>query len=119
MSAPQQRLDLENVVVIAPGQTRPTLQGVGFSLVAGDALGVIGPSGSGKTTIALALLGYARRGCRLSGGVVQVGEHNMLALSEQQLQLVQAQSDWVIYSLQLAALTGGLDALVALNTEEL
>lgn len=40
-------------------------------------------------------------------------------LSEQQLQLVQAQSDWVIYSLQLAALTGGLDALVALNTEEL
>ena len=40
-------------------------------------------------------------------------------LSEQQLQLVQAQSDWVIYSLQLAALTGGLDALVSLNTEEL
>lgn len=40
-------------------------------------------------------------------------------LSEQQLQLVQAQSDWVIYSLELAALTGGLDALVTLNTEEL
>lgn len=39
--------------------------------------------------------------------------------SEQHLQLVQAQSDWVIYSLQLAALTGGLDASVALNTEEL
>ncbi|WP_052446086.1 TolC family protein [Aeromonas fluvialis] len=39
--------------------------------------------------------------------------------TEQQLQYVQAQSDWVIYSLQLAALTGGLDALVNLNTEEL
>ena len=38
--------------------------------------------------------------------------------SEQHLQLVQAESDWVIYSLQLAALTGGLDALAGLNTEE-
>ena len=34
-------------------------------------------------------------------------------LSEQQLQLAQAQSDWVIHSLQLAALTGRLDPLVA------
>ncbi|MEZ6936522.1 TolC family protein [Aeromonas caviae] len=39
--------------------------------------------------------------------------------SEQQLQLVQAKSDWEIYSLQLAALTGGLDPLVTLNGEEL
>lgn len=38
--------------------------------------------------------------------------------SEQQLQLVQAKSDWEIYSLQLAALTGGLDPLVALDNEE-
>ncbi|MNJ48361.1 Outer membrane efflux protein [compost metagenome] len=38
--------------------------------------------------------------------------------SEQQLQLVQAKSDWEIYSLQLAALTGGLDPLVTLNGEE-
>ncbi len=49
-------------------------------------LALIGESGSGKTTIALALLGYARRGCRLSGGVVQIGEHDMLALSESELQ---------------------------------
>lgn len=39
-------------------------------------------------------------------------------LSEQQLALVQAQSERTIYSLQLAALTGGLDALVALNAQE-
>lgn len=57
LPAPHQRLDLENVVVIPPGQSKPTLQGVGFSLVAGDALGVIGPSGSGKTTLARVLVG--------------------------------------------------------------
>ncbi|KHJ51663.1 hypothetical protein PZ78_08015 [Vreelandella venusta] len=38
--------------------------------------------------------------------------------SEQQLQLVQAENDWVIYTLQLAALTGALDAPAALNIEE-
>ncbi|WP_422101809.1 TolC family protein [Vreelandella sp.] len=38
--------------------------------------------------------------------------------SEQQLQLVQAENDWVIYTLQLAALSGALDAPAALNTEE-
>ncbi len=36
-------------------------------------------------------------------------------LNDQQLQLAQAQSDWVIYSLQLAALTGQLDPLVDLD----
>ncbi|RMU65848.1 Oligopeptide/dipeptide ABC transporter, ATP-binding protein, partial [Pseudomonas syringae pv. syringae] len=49
-------------------------------------MALIGESGSGKTTIALALLGYARRGCKLAGGVVQVGEHDMLSLPESQLQ---------------------------------
>lgn len=57
LPAPHQRLDLENVVLIAPGQTKPTLQGVGFSVRAGEALGVIGPSGCGKTTLARALVG--------------------------------------------------------------
>lgn len=39
-------------------------------------------------------------------------------LSEQQLVLVQARNDWEILSLQLAALTGQLDALVTLTPQE-
>jgi outer membrane protein TolC len=34
---------------------------------------------------------------------------------EQQRQLVQAQNDWVIYSLMLQSKTGGLDRLAALS----
>ena len=41
---------------------------------------LIGESGSGKTTIALALMGYARRGCRIAGGRVRIGETDVLAL---------------------------------------
>ncbi len=83
-----QLIRVEDLRVVACGEHGETeiVKGVSFALEEGEVLALIGESGSGKTTIALALLGYARRGCRLSGGVVQVGEHDMLALSEQQLQ---------------------------------
>ena len=58
---------------------------VSFTLKRGEVLALIGESGSGKTTIALSLLGYARPGCRLSSGAVNVGNDNMLALNEKQL----------------------------------
>ena len=41
-------------------------------------LALIGESGSGKTTTALALMGYARRGCRISGGSVRIGDVDVL-----------------------------------------
>ena len=83
-----QLIRVEDLRVVAgdPGQEIEIVKGVSFALERGEVLALIGESGSGKTTIALALLGYARRGCRLSGGVVQVGDHDMLALSEKQLQ---------------------------------
>ncbi|MFD0168115.1 thiol reductant ABC exporter subunit CydD [Streptomyces decoyicus] len=44
-----------------PGQDRPALDGVGFTLRAGRRLAVVGPSGSGKTTLAQVLLRFLDR----------------------------------------------------------
>ena len=57
LPAPEQRLDVEQLVVAPPGQQDAVLKTVAFALERGDALGVIGPSGSGKTTLARALIG--------------------------------------------------------------
>ena len=57
---PASSIAVENVTVIPPGGTRPTLMDVNFSLAAGQGLGVIGPSAAGKSTLARALVGVWR-----------------------------------------------------------
>jgi peptide/nickel transport system ATP-binding protein len=61
---------------------------VGFSIGRGEILGLVGESGSGKTTVALSLLGYARRGLQITGGRVVVDGTDLLALSPSQLREV-------------------------------
>ena len=50
-------LRVENLSVAAHGGAVPLVQDVGFSLAAGDVLGVVGGSGSGKSLTCLALAG--------------------------------------------------------------
>lgn len=54
---PHRTLKVEGLIVGAPGTMQPIVKEAGFSLKAGQGLGIIGPSGSGKSTLARALVG--------------------------------------------------------------
>ncbi|WP_449061205.1 ABC transporter ATP-binding protein [Planomonospora algeriensis] len=54
------------------------VDGVTFTLRAGESAAIVGASGSGKSTTALALLGHLRDGVRHTGGEVEVAGRSML-----------------------------------------
>ncbi|WP_380282281.1 ABC transporter ATP-binding protein [Kitasatospora purpeofusca] len=91
-------VDVRDLVVDFPvgdGHLR-AVDGVGFTLDAGQALGIVGESGSGKSTVAFGLLGLHRgTGARISGSVRVAG-----------VDAVTAEGD------ELRRLRGGLAAMV-------
>jgi len=73
LPAPRRSLTLEQVCVAPPARPMPTLQGVTFTLNAGDAMAVVGPSAAGKSTLARALIGVwpvVRGEIRLDGAEI-------------------------------------------------
>ncbi|HEX3058605.1 MAG TPA: ABC transporter ATP-binding protein, partial [Usitatibacter sp.] len=80
-------VEVSNLRVVArkDGVETPIVKDVSFSIPRGEVLALIGESGSGKTTIALTLLGYARRGCRIAGGSIRIGDTKVLELTPEQL----------------------------------
>jgi ABC-type protease/lipase transport system fused ATPase/permease subunit len=56
LPAPKGYLNVEGLVVAPPGEQKPILRQISFSLEPGQALGVIGPTGAGKSTLARALV---------------------------------------------------------------
>ncbi|MEZ5654601.1 MAG: ATP-binding cassette domain-containing protein [Sphingobium sp.] len=57
LPAPSRKIDCENIVLAYQGARKPAVQGINFSLNAGEVLAIVGPAGSGKSTIMRALAG--------------------------------------------------------------
>ena len=82
------RLDVRELEIRSGRRGPPVVTGVSFAVRPGELLGLVGESGSGKTTVALALLGYTRRGLSVSGGEICLDGVDLLRLTPGELRQV-------------------------------
>lgn len=76
-------IDLENVhLSLGQGAARVhILKGVSVTINRGEAIGLVGPSGSGKSTLLMVMSGLERA----DSGTVNIVNHDLMALSEDDL----------------------------------
>jgi peptide/nickel transport system ATP-binding protein len=84
-------LELHELEVSIASSGADVVREVSFSVGPGEVLGLVGESGSGKTTVALALLGHARRGLTISNGQVLVDGVDLLGLQPAELRAMRGQ----------------------------
>ncbi len=80
-------LEIESLTVRYGNQT--AIDGLSFSVNAGESLGLVGESGSGKTQTALAILGLLPRNAEVSGSITFDGEE-LQGAGEKQMDAIRA-----------------------------
>lgn len=75
-------LEVDGLRVDLAASGTPIVEDLSLTLRRGEILGLVGESGCGKSTVAMAMMGYERRGVRISAGSVRLDGTDVLALPE-------------------------------------
>ena len=80
-------LEIKNLYLEAYYEEKwqPIVHDISFDLKRGEVLGLIGESGAGKSTIGLAAMGYARQGCRIASGSINLDGIEMFNASNKEI----------------------------------
>lgn len=80
---------------------------VSFSIMPGEAYGLIGESGSGKTTVAFSVMNY-RNGGTVTGGSIEFQQRNIFDLSREELRQLRGNRIAMVYQDPMDSLNPGL-----------
>ena len=99
-------LEVKDLRVRFRGRHGPVtaVDGVSFSLEAGEVVGLVGESGSGKSVTALSLLRLLPEAARITGGSIRFAGHDLLRLSARELRRVRGNQISMIFQDPMAAL---------------
>jgi oligopeptide/dipeptide ABC transporter ATP-binding protein len=111
MLAMEPLLEVRGLTVDLPttaGSVRP-VDGAGFTIESGEAVGLVGESGSGKTMLGLSLAGLTPPGARRTGEAWLTGRDgaaplNLVALGERQLECVRGREIGMVFQEPMTAL---------------
>jgi oligopeptide/dipeptide ABC transporter ATP-binding protein len=85
------------VEIDSPAGTVRPVDGVSFSVAAGETLGIVGESGSGKTMTAMSILGLLPHGGRIAGGSIEFGGRDLTTLPGGELRRLRGSSIGMIF----------------------
>jgi peptide/nickel transport system ATP-binding protein len=96
-------LEIKNLYLEAyyEEQWQTIVHDISLELKRGEVLGLIGESGAGKSTIGLSAMGYARQGCRIASGSINLDGTQLFNASEETLRLIRGNK--IAYVAQSAA----------------
>ena len=80
------------------------IDGVSLSVAAGECLGIVGESGSGKTMTALSVMRLLPGGGTITGGRISLGDTEITALTEEQMQQVRGNAVGMVFQDPLTSL---------------